>query len=319
MTERLFQNVRIGVLCGGRSPEHRGSMVSGRSAAEALTAAGYDVRLIDMHDTTPSRLPSLMDVAFIAIHGPGGEDGTVQGFLETMGVPYTGSGVLASAVGMHKPTFKELVSGRVRIPNWLVVDPRADSASTAKQVDHLLGWRVFAKPSSGGGSLAARPVHDPADMQSYLTETQTSAYRQFMVEEFVDGTFCTVGLVDIERELTALPVLTVSTCREFYDYEAKHNPAARSERCPADLPAAQLELMQDQAKHAHRLIGAHGWSRVDFLIPRDGIPYLLEVNTVPGLSRIGNMATMAQAAGLSYLDLVELILTSATTRSHHTP
>jgi D-alanine-D-alanine ligase len=113
-------------------------------------------------------------------------------------------------------------------------------------------------------------------------------------------------------------VLHVDTTREFYDYQAKHDPAMRSEQCPARLPVGQLELMQEQAKAAHWLIGAHGWSRVDFLVPRDGIPYMLEINTVPGLSAAGNMATMARAAGLSYLDLLDLILTSATTREPDT-
>lgn len=306
----------VGVLYGGRSPERRGSLASGEAAAKALAESGHSAELIDVAQMDPVALPGRIDIAFIALHGPGGEDGAIQGMLETIGLPYTGSGVLASAVGMHKPAFKTLVAGNgLDTPRWVVLDRDLQAEELASTVGDVLGYPVFFKPCSGGGSLGAAIACDEGRLAALITASRDQPYCSYMVEELICGRPCTVGLLDIDGELTPLPVLDIETGREFYDYTAKHDPAQRMENCPSTLSGRVTERLRELALRAHRLIGAHGVSRVDFMVTPTGRLAMLEINTAPGLSTRGNLATMARAAGISHTDLIRHILATA----HTTP
>lgn len=308
----------IGVLYGGDSPERAGSLVSGKTAADALAAEGFKTILIDTAEPQVIESIQNIDVALIALHGPGGEDGKIQGLLETLGVPYTGSGVLASAIGMHKPTFKRLIHGlALDTPQWITLDPSLTPDEMSAVVDSHLGWPVFIKPSAGGGSLGAGIGRTASDFTRKLTNLNRDDYLEYLVEEYVPGRPCSVGVIEMNGSPQALPVHDVETDHEFYDYAAKHDPSRRIENCPSILPKEVTQKLQEEAVRVHTLTGAHGVSRVDFIVDDNGRSVILEINTVPGLSDRGNLATMAKAAGMSYPELVTAVLRTAFNRPGH--
>ncbi|MER5603515.1 D-alanine--D-alanine ligase [Streptomyces sp. NPDC002265] len=312
--------LRIGVLCGGNSPERQGSIASGEHASKALAAAGITTELIDLGDTPLTALPGRIDVALLGLHGLYGEDGKVQGALEVARLPYTGSGVLASALGMHKPTLKYLFTqARIDTPAWVPVDRDISVESTLSAVRHTLGYPVFVKPASGGGSLAAGIARDEAALRAMITPTDDEQYGEYMIEEYVQGIPATVGLIEVDGRLVTLPVHDVEPKSEFYDYAAKHDPALRVEHCPSILPATTTESMQYIAKRVFRMIGAHGVLRVDFIAGINGRTTVLECNTLPGLSERGNLATMAKAGGIPYGTLMQHIVRTAYTKPGYLP
>jgi D-alanine-D-alanine ligase len=317
---RDLSGLRIGVLCGGDSPERPGSIASGEAAVKSLSMQGLAVELIDLRGVDWGALAGRIDVALLASHGLGGEDGKVQGALDMLGIPYTGCGVKASAVGMHKPTFKRMMqSEMIDTPRWIDVHSGLSTAATVSSAALTLGFPVFVKPSSGGGSLEAGIARNESELAVLLETTREQPYAEYMIEEFVSGAPCTIGVLEIDGKLTTLPIHSVETDREFYDYEAKHDLSQRRETCPADLPALVTTQLSQLALRAHRIIGAHGVSRVDFLASPSGRTPMLEVNTVPGLSAHGNLATMAAAAGVSYADLIRHVLITAFTKPAYVP
>lgn len=307
--------LRIGVLCGGTSPERPGSLASGEAAAKALSETGFNTELIDLADTGPAALRDRIDVALLGLHGLVGEDGKVQGALETAGIPYTGSGVMASAIGMHKPMFKTLATHEhIDTPRWVMVPTDGTIESVLSTVRYTLGYPVFIKPASGGGSLAAGIAHDDQQLRALIEQARAEPYAEYMIEEYVPGIPCTAALLEADGQLRVLPVLDVVTDRPFYDYEAKHDPSLRTEHCPSMLPQPTTEAMGYIARRVFRMIGAHGVLRVDFLAAASGRTTLLEVNTLPGLSQRGNLATMARAGGIPYAVLVQHLLRTAFTK-----
>ncbi|GGX94006.1 D-alanine--D-alanine ligase family protein [Streptomyces fructofermentans] len=312
--------LRIGVLYGGHSPERPGSLISGEHAAKALAGAGLTTELIDLAITPASVLRDRIDVALLGLHGLGGEDGKIQGALETAGIPYTGSGVLASALGMHKPTFKKLITqARIDTPTWTVIDPNVSVDAMLSVVRYSIGFPVFVKPSSGGGSLAAGIAHNEAELRPMIEAAGSGAYAEYLVEEYVPGIPCTVGLIEVDGRLLALPVHDVQTPNDFYDYAAKHDPAQRTEHCPSILPAPLTQSMTHTALAVFNLLGAHGVLRVDFLASARGRTTVLEVNTLPGLSEHGNLATMARAGGIPYPQLMQHVVRTAFTKAGYLP
>ncbi|MEU5416090.1 MULTISPECIES: D-alanine--D-alanine ligase family protein [Streptomyces] len=315
-----IETLRIGVLCGGNSPERPGSIASGEHAAKALADAGLTTELIDIADTPLSVLPDRIDVALLGLHGLGGEDGKVQGSLELAGIPYTGSGVLASALGMYKPTFKRLlVQEHIDTPNWVSPHDANSVASTISSVRYTLGFPVFMKPASGGGSLAAGIAHDEHELREMLAAAQADPYSEYIIEEYVQGIPCTVGLIEVDGHMVTLPVHDVESKNEFYDYEAKHNPDLRIEHCPSILPPPSTESMQYLARRVFRMIGGHGVIRVDFMYGASGRITVLECNTLPGLSQRGNLATMAKAGGIPYPVLMQHVVRTAFTKPVYVP
>ncbi|MEW1616208.1 MULTISPECIES: D-alanine--D-alanine ligase [unclassified Streptomyces] len=319
-TLRDLTTLRIGVLCGGDSPERAGSLASGEHAHRALLGLGLNSEMLDPAGIRMELLPDRIDVALLALHGPGGEDGKIQGSLETVGIPYTGSGVLASALGMHKPTFKGLLTQeRIDTPRWVMVDPKLSVESILSTVRHTLGFPVFVKPASGGGSLAAGIAKDDHALRAMVEAAQADQYAELMVEEYVQGIPCTVGLVEVEGRVQTLPVHDVEPKGEFYDYASKHDASLRTEHCPSILPAPTTDSMKYLANRVFRMVGAHGVLRVDFMVAASGRITVLECNTVPGLSELGNLATMAAAGGIPYPTLVQHVLQTAYTKPAYVP
>lgn len=322
MTADLDRALRIGVLFGGDSPERPGSIASAEAAAKALTAQNWRAELIDLRALHLSALRDRIDVALLASHGLGGEDGKLQGALDMLGIPYTGSGVKASALGMHKPSFKQaLAPALIDTPRSVMIDPALSVEANVGSAVLTLGLPVFVKPASGGGSLDAGIARDHRELTAVIVRHLSHAglYGEFMVEEYIPGTPATVGVLEIDGKLTTLPAHSVETDREFYDYEAKHDLSLRRESCPADLSPLVATRLSHLALRVHRLVGAHGLSRVDFLISPSGRTPVLEINTVPGLSEHGNLATMGRAAGLSYTELIDRVLDTAFTKPAYVP
>ncbi len=304
---------RVGVVTGGRSVERDRSLLSGAAVAEALTDLGHTVALIDAADTSLVEAVGTVEVVFLAVAGRYGEDGKLQGFLETIGMPYTGSGVLASALGMHKPSAKAMIASMgvsVLPQSGLDRCEALDAVAVAESLVERLGSHVIVKPAGEGGSVGIAVAHGAPELAALIAAVDTHDGPR-LVEPFVSGTAVTVGVLELDGELVALPALAVHVAGEFYDHAAKRDPGLHAYQCPAALPTSVADAVRDQARQAHRALGCWGYSRSDFVLDSDDRPWWLEINTLPGLSRSGNLATMAAAAGVSYQSLVAHILSTA--------
>ncbi|KZN37354.1 D-alanine--D-alanine ligase [Pseudoalteromonas luteoviolacea] len=293
---------KVAVLLGGSSAEREVSLASGTAVLDALKREGVDAIAFDPAQRNIWELKSLkVERVFIALHGRGGEDGTVQGALEFMGIPYTGSGVLGSALAMDKIRCKHLFqSAKLSTAKYAVVDKQ--SGFDAQAIIKELG-SVMVKPSHEGSSVGmARADDDIA-----LTEALNNAFKfdsQVLVEQWIEGREFTVAVLDGK----ALPVIEMRTPRGFYDYEAKYKESTTEYICPADISLAFTEQLQVMASHAFELVGATGWGRVDAMQDANGQFYLLEVNTVPGMTETSLVPKAAQVEGMTFDQLVIRIL-----------
>ncbi|MFJ3713676.1 D-alanine--D-alanine ligase [Streptomyces sp. NPDC090053] len=301
--------MRISVLVGGPSPEGEGSYTSGDPAAKALAGLGHDVDIIDMLDLEFWKRLHTYDAAFVAGHGWYAEDGKLQGLLEMLRLPYTGSGVLASALGMHKPTFKKLLAAHGLPTLPFAVLRRGMAHDEVEQALNSLEFPLFMKPASSGDSFEAGIIHSVEDIQEILTGEGQYVSQEYLAEPYLQTNTMTVGVLNIAGETRALPVLEAVSKNEFYDNEAKNDPRLTDYRCPAPVPDELAQSMQDMALRVFELCGCYGVGRVDFMMAPDG-PVVLELNTVPGMALTGNLATMAAADGISYEQMIETILAS---------
>ena len=300
-----MKNKRIGVLMGGLSAERDVSLKSGMAVHQALLACGYDSTAIDVcHDVAEVLRRERIEVAFVALHGRYGEDGCIQGLLELMQIPYTGSGVLASALAMHK-----LYSKLAFAAAGLTITPYvAVKQGESLTVDELpFGLPVVVKPVQEGSSVGVSIVKCAADLQSALDE----AFRyddMVLVEGYVKGQEVQVGILD-DQPIGAIEIIPK---REFYDYEAKYTDGLAEHVFPARLNPELYGKVQELGLKAHQALGCSGYSRVDFLVTESGECYLLEVNTLPGMTALSLLPEIAQkGAGLDFETLAERIVTSA--------
>ena len=252
-----------------------------------------------------------MEVAFLALHGRYGEDGTIQGLLEVMGIPYTGSGVLASALGMNKISAKKIVrSSGIPTPDSYEIRVDEPAEEAAARVEETLGFPVMIKPVDEGSSLGVIKCKDAAELPGFLEKVR-SEFGTVFAERFVAGSEITVGVIELDGRLTTLPVLELVPKREFYDYEAKYTRGLTDFILPARLDPVVYERAQDLALLAFRAIGCRGYGRVDLMVDAAGIPWFVEVNTLPGMTELSDLPAQAAAAGICYEDLVEAILRTA--------
>jgi D-alanine-D-alanine ligase len=317
---------------GGTSAERDVSLASGLRVAQALRTRGYDVVAVDtargvlsagdeqamleggrvvktvppdvqalarMNRALPATLDHLVDtdVIFLALHGGTGEDGTLQALLDLTGIPYTGSGHLASALAMDKELSKHLFrSAGVPTADWLM------APATADEVERALAFPVIVKPSKQGSTVGLSLVRDPALLQAAIAE----AFKhddEVMIEAFVPGRELTVGILGGE----ALPVGEIIPVKELYDYECKYTPGMAQEIFPADLTAEQTEQVQELAKLAFAALKLSGCARIDFRMTPTGDFYCLEANTLPGMTETSLIPQAAAAAGVSFPELCDRI------------
>lgn len=295
---------KIGVLMGGLSAEREVSLASGAAVHKALVSRGYDAVAIDVGRDIPQVLAREgVDTAFISLHGRYGEDGAVQGVLEMMGIPYTGSGIMASALAMNKIFAKQVFSS-----SGLVVAPYRVLRREDKFAADELGFSfpLVVKPSQEGSSVGISIVKKADGIPAAL-ETAFRYDREILVEKFIEGQEIQVGILGEE----ALGAIEIVPKNEFYDFEAKYTAGMAEHILPARLPAATYQKALDTGLAAHRALGCSGYSRVDLLVTSYGECYVLEVNTLPGMTALSLLPEIAQGAGIGFEDLVERILLSA--------
>lgn len=299
---------RIGVLCGGRSAEREVSLRSGEAVYQALSSLGADVQKIDVGDKPLQLIDQAnLDFAFIALHGAAGEDGRIQALLELLGIPFTGSKVTASAIAMDKWRTKLILSG-MSIPTPPAELLSADSDWSA--VTERLGSELMVKPAHEGSSLGMSKVSG-ADALPKAYETALGFDSNVFAESVVVGSEYTVAVLDGE----ALPAIRLETGREFYDFQAKYESNDTGYHCPCGLPEDQEQILKQLAVESFTAVGCEGWGRVDFMCDQAGNFYVLEINTVPGMTDHSLVPMAAKQAGFSFQSLVEHIVLAAANRA----
>ena len=296
---------KVAVLLGGESSEREVSLLSGTEVHQGLLQAGVDAHLYDTQEQSLFDLKNQgYERAFIVLHGGAGEDGRVQAVLETMGLPYTGCGVMASAIGMDKLRCKLIwKAAGLPVPEFAVLQDGTDFA----EVEARLGLPMFVKPTAEGSSVGVTKVSEVGQLAQVYQDL-----KQFrgdvIAETFIGGGEYTCGILGEE----ALPSIKIVPKTEFYDYEAKYFRDDTEYLCPADLSDEDEALMRRLALQGFQLIGGRGWGRVDFLRGEDGQLYLLEVNTVPGMTTHSLVPKAAAQTGKNFSQLCLEILEHAT-------
>jgi D-alanine-D-alanine ligase len=295
---------KVAVLLGGRSAERDVSLKSGNMVLQALKSRGVDAHAFDPRDQGLNELIAQgFDRVFIALHGRFGEDGTVQGALEYLGLPYTGSGVMASALAMDKWRTKLMwQAAKVPTPPFELLSANTDIADLANR----LGLPLMVKPAREGSSIGMSKVLT-AEKIAAAYELAAQYDDVIIAESFIQGTEVTAAILGDE----ALPLIRLETPRVFYDYEAKYFADDTRYICPSGLPAEQERMVQEHALRAFNLLGCSGWGRVDVMIDDGGRPYLLEVNTIPGMTDHSLVPMAARARGIAFEELCMRILASA--------
>ncbi len=296
---------KIGVLMGGLSAEREVSLKSGAAVLKSLLALGYDAIAIDVGRDVAQRLADEgVEAAFIALHGRYGEDGAIQGLLELMAIPYTGSGVLASALAMNKIFAKQAFqsAGLIVAPYQVVCRGEHFSVKTLK-----FPLPVVVKPSQEGSSVGISIVRQEADLAGALLEA-FKYDREILVEQFIKGSEVQVGILE-DKAMGAIEIVPKN---EFYDFEAKYSPGMAEHILPARLPADIYQKVLRAGEEAHRALGCSGYSRVDFLVTAEGLCYILEVNTLPGMTDLSLLPEIARGSGIEFDQLVDRVISAAT-------
>ncbi len=294
---------KVAVLFGGTSAEREVSLNSGARVLAALQGQGIDAHAYDPA-TQPLDALKGYDRAFIALHGRHGEDGTIQGALELMHIPYTGSGVMASALGMDKFRTKLLwQAAGLPVPEYALLTADSDFAD----IEDELGLPIFVKPAHEGSSIGITKVAE----HGRLREAWAAAARHdplVIAERGVMGGEYTVGIIGRGDDMVALPIIKIEPATDWYDYEAKYNRDDTRYLCPCGLPEAKEMEIRKGALEAFRILGGRGWGRVDFLMDEEGNHCFLEVNTSPGMTDHSLVPMAARVAGMDYPALVRHVL-----------
>lgn len=333
--------IRVAVLMGGKTPEHEISLISGREVVKNLPTSKYQVfpvvvsrdgrewRLVDKRSFlevagsfTPKKIEGdwhfpesrnierftefseLFDVVFIAMHGPFGEDGTVQGMLELLGVRYTGSGVLASSLGMNKLAFRKLMEAEgIAIPKYLPLT----SEDVDKNEFYLpRRFPLFVKPCNQGSSVGTTIVRGKGGLRKAINNALEFGSAA-LVDEYVRGTEVTCGVLGNSNP-EALPLVEIVPAGEYFDYESKYEDVGTEEIVPARISPQIAKRVQDLALRVYKVLGCRGFARVDLILRKGREPVVLEINTIPGLTPMSLLPKAAKAAGISYSRLVDRIV-----------
>jgi D-alanine-D-alanine ligase len=305
----IAQLGKVGVLFGGRSAEREVSIMSGSGVLQALRSKGIDAHGFDPAERSLAELAAeKFDRVFIALHGRYGEDGSLQGALEQLGIPYTGSGVMASSVGMDKITTKIVwLAHGVPTPKYAVIDTDTDLDAVVAD----LGLPLIVKPPLEGSTIGITKVTRAEDFKAAV-DLAHRYDKLVLAEQFISGREFSVPLLGTGPSARALPIIEIVAPEGNYDYQNKYFTDDTKYHCPASLDAATTEAIQRHVEKAYRALGCEGWSRIDVLLREtDNRPFLLEVNTSPGMTTHSLVPMAARAEGTSYEDLCVEILRSA--------
>ena len=305
----LVTNKKIGVLMGGLSSEREVSLNSGNAILRALKEKGYNASALDVGRDVGEQLRKAgIEVAFNGLHGTFGEDGAIQGLLEIAGIPYTGSGILASAMGMNKVISKMVFKNHgLLVGPYLVVDIRKQEQ--LNEVPSIMAYPVVVKPCSEGSSVGVSLVYSHEELRP-AADLAFRYDREILVEKYIKGKEVQVGVLG-DRALGAIEIVPKNV---FYDYESKYKPGMSDHFFPARIDKEAYEQALKAGLAAHRALGCRGYSRVDFIIEESGAPSILEVNTLPGMTATSLLPDIARGVGIAFPDLVEEILRLAIER-----
>ena len=306
-------SARVAVLMGGDSAERDISLMSGQGVWQALLSKGVQAQAFDPSTQDLSALRGLgITHVFIALHGRHGEDGTVQGALELLGIPYTGSGVMASAIAMDKVMTKRLWrSHGLDTPASVCLSPAEQSAARIAAIPTELGLPLIVKPPREGSSIGVTKVSQASEMVNAAT-LATRYDPELLCEAFIDGDEITCPVLGEGVNAVALPIVRIAAPQGDYDYQNKYFTDTVQYHCPSGLPAAEEEAIQQQVLAAYRSLGCRGWGRADLMIrASDRKAFLLEMNTSPGMTSHSLVPMSARAAGISYEDLCLRLIASA--------
>lgn len=309
IVSNIEKDAKIAVLAGGMSSEAEVSMRSGRGCYEALKRLGFsNAELVIVDKNIAETLKNGgYEYAYNALHGKYGEDGCIQGILEILQIPYTGCGVMASSVCMNKEFTKRILSTSNEIP--LIKSVFVRKGDDVKEKTKNLKYPLITKPVCEGSSFGMAKVNTPDELEKAYQEA-VKYNDDVLIEEYLIGICATVGVLECGGEPFATEILELRPKNEWYDYEAKYTKGMTEFILPAELSDDMTERVKSIAVKAHFIAGCSGVSRVDFLIV-DGIPYVLEINTSPGMTETSDLPAQANAMGISYDELVQLILNSA--------
>lgn len=304
---KIDKNAKIAVLCGGMSSEREVSIRSGKNCYEALLRLGFkNTILIDVDENITEKLKSInIEYAYNALHGKYGEDGCIQGLLEILKIPYTGCGVMASAVCMNKEYTKKILStADIPLIKSVFIRKNENILETVKN----LKYPMMVKPVSEGSSFGMSKVENEVQLLKAVEEAQ-KYNPDVLIEEYLVGICATVGVLENNGEIFATEILELRPKNEWYDYEAKYTKGMTEFILPAELSDEMTKKIKEIAVKAHKLTNCSGVSRVDFHIV-DNIPYVLEVNTSPGMTDTSDLPAQAACMGINYDTLVLLVLNS---------
>ncbi|MGG3654155.1 D-alanine--D-alanine ligase [Bacillus pseudomycoides] len=292
--------MRVGVIMGGVSSEKQVSLMTGEEMIAHLDKSKYEVVPIKLNDKKElvEKVRNL-DIALLALHGEYGEDGTIQGTLETLGVPYTGSVMLSSGICMDKNMSKKMIRYEdIQTPDWIHL-----SNTEELQLDEIdkMGYPLVVKPNSGGSSVGVKIVYDKDSLLSSL-EDVFKWDSEIVIEKYIKGEEITCSILDGKL----LPIISIQYTSEFFDYHAKYDDIATIEEV-VELPATTYERVAEAAMTCYRALKCSVYARVDIII-KDGIPYVMEVNTLPGMTKNSLLPKSAHAAGISYSKLLDMII-----------
>lgn len=306
---KIRKNAKIAVLCGGMSSEREVSIRSGKNCFGALKRLGYEnAELVIVDENIADVLKrGDYDVAYNALHGKYGEDGCIQGLLEILKIPYTGCGVMSSAVCMNKEYTKRILSACPEIP--LIKSVFVRKGEDVKEKTKDLHYPIITKPVCEGSSFGMTKVNKPEDLEAAYLEA-TKFNDDVLIEEFINGFFITVGVLEKDGKNFATEILEIIPKTEWYDFEAKYTKGMSKFILPAELDEKTTNEIKEISIKAHEAAGCSGVSRIDFMV-MDNKPYFLEINTSPGMTETSDLPAQADVMGINYDNLVQLILNSA--------
>ncbi len=304
----------VAILAGGSSGEREISLASGKGAQNALTEAGFNVTVLDPADKDDLKalIDNDFDVAFLCLHGRKGEDGVIQGFLETIGLPYTGSGVLSSALAMDKNEAKAIYE-RVQIKTPCSLTLLQGEPYDVDEIIDKVGEHCVVKAATEGSSLGVFIVEGAEELSKALVDV-FEYDKAALVESYVSGIELTVAVLG-SVDAYALPIIEIVPQNDSYDFESKYTPGGAQHICPARLSESVSEEIQESAVRAHKALGCTGISRSDFILDDEGNAWILETNTIPGMTETSLLPDAAAAMGLSFPEVCTLLIEDALARA----
>lgn len=292
---------KIGILMGGTSLEREVSLISGKAIIEVCRKLGYDTIPLTLNENIIELLPDLkkVDLVFIALHGGEGENGSIQGFLKELGIKYNGSGVLASALGMDKNISKVLSQSiGILTPKWKLFNTLEDSLKYNPK-----SFPVVVKPNDGGSTIGLTIVHKANEMEAALCYADDNG-NGILIEDYIPGRELTVTILGG----MVYPIVEIVPSHESYDYECKYTEGMSDYICPANLSKSQTESIQKMSSDFYNLLQCRGYGRVDFRLDPDGTPWLLELNTLPGMTSTSLVPKAVAAEGILFSELIQMII-----------